>query len=104
MVEFGLNTKGGFTEYSINVENILVRLRFPRYIYTAKMLYGDSAELVVEEILQHGQIEMSRVVKQVTDRLNEALEGVLFIPCIIFFNAYCNHRSLEACRPIWSIY
>ena len=74
LVEFGLN-KGGFVEYSINIEAVLVRLRFSCYIYTAKMLYGDSAELVVEEILQHGQIEMSRVVKQVTERLNEALEG-----------------------------
>ena len=40
-----------------------------------RLLYGDVAELLVEELLQHGQVELSRVVKRVCTRLNEALEG-----------------------------
>lgn len=45
-----------------------------RYIHCAKVLYGDGAELLVEEILHAGQTDMATVVKKVTDRLNDALE------------------------------
>ena len=69
--------KRGFVEYRLNTENVLTRLRFPRYIYSAKMLYGDSAELLVEELLRHGQIEMSRLLDKVTERLDEMAEGLL---------------------------
>ncbi|KAK2173618.1 hypothetical protein NP493_863g01050 [Ridgeia piscesae] len=74
MVDFELH-KRGFVEYRLDIENVLVRLRFPRFIYSAKMLYGDTAELLVEELLHHGQIEMSRLLDKVTERLNESAEG-----------------------------
>lgn len=48
-------------------------MRYPQYIYCAKTLYGDAAELVTEELLQNGQMLMSRVVENVTNKLNEAL-------------------------------
>ncbi|KAI0217131.1 DNA-directed RNA polymerase III subunit RPC3 [Lamellibrachia satsuma] len=73
MVDYELH-KRGFVEYRLNIENVLIRLRFPRYIYSAKMLYGDTAELLVEELLHHGQIEMSRLLDKVTERLNESTE------------------------------
>lgn len=57
----------------IDSEIILRRIRFPNYIYCAKTLYGDAAELVAEEILQNGQMLMTQVVKNVTNKLNEAL-------------------------------
>jgi len=41
-------------EYKCNVGAILKLTIYPRIIYTAKLLYGDAAELIVEEILQHG--------------------------------------------------
>lgn len=62
-------------EYNIDIARILLRTRFPRFIYTAKLLYGDTAELIVEEMLQHGQVTVSSVVQRVTDRLNEASQG-----------------------------
>ncbi|KAK3585328.1 hypothetical protein CHS0354_040277, partial [Potamilus streckersoni] len=65
--------KRGFLEYRMAVEPTLWRCRFPKYIYCAKTLYGDAAELLVEEILHHGQVLMNDVVQRVTDRLNEAL-------------------------------
>lgn len=64
--------KGG-NEYIINSDNILRRVRFPKYIYNAKTLYGDAAELVTEEILQNGKMMMSEVIQNVTSKLNEAL-------------------------------
>lgn len=67
--------KKGHVEYSINMEVILCRVRFPYFIYTAKTLYGDAAELLVEEILQRGQGSMETVVDKVTERLNDALEA-----------------------------
>ena len=78
MVNFELH-KRGFVEYRLDIENVLVRLRFPRFIYSAKMLYGDTAELLVEELLHHGQIEMSRLLDKVTERLNESAEGTIMV-------------------------
>ena len=73
IVQFGVNRRTGL-EYTIDIDSILWRLRFPKYIYCAKTLYGDAAELLVEELLHEGQAVMSKVVQKVTDKLNEALE------------------------------
>ncbi|XP_053405654.1 DNA-directed RNA polymerase III subunit RPC3-like [Mercenaria mercenaria] len=67
-------SKRGFTEYFVDVEHLLWRHRIPRYIHCAKTLYGDAAELVVEDLVHHGQLMMSSVVHTVTNKLNEALE------------------------------
>ena len=44
--------------YKANVENILRLLYYPKIIYTAKVLYGDMAEIIVEEILHHGIVRV----------------------------------------------
>lgn len=69
---FKADQKGG-NEYVINSDNILRLVRCPKYIYCAKTLYGDAAELVTEEILQNGKMTMSDVIQKVTSKLNEAL-------------------------------
>ena len=74
MLTFDYNKKG-FIEYTLDSSFIMYRLRFIRYIYCAKTLYGDAAELLIEELLQRGQMMMSEVVTSVTGRLNEALEA-----------------------------
>ena len=61
--------KKGLTVYNAILSNILLYLRFPRYTYCAKKLFGDAAELILEEILQHGSAQMSKVAKKVTTRL-----------------------------------
>lgn len=68
-------TKKGLTEYSLNSDTLLWRNRFPRYIHCGKSLYGDAAELVIEDVLHHGQVSMTSAVNNVTDKLNEALEN-----------------------------
>lgn len=65
----------GSVEYEARSERILRILRYPRYIYTAKTLYGDPGELLVEELLLHGHLPMSCAVARVTDRLTETMEG-----------------------------
>ena len=73
VVKFERN-KRGFTEYSVDIDSLIWRHRFPRYIHCAKTLYGDAAELVVEDLVHHGQLMMTSVVDTVTNKLNEALE------------------------------
>lgn len=65
----------GSVEYEARSERILRILRYPRYIYTAKTLYGDPGELLVEELLLHGHLPMSCAVARVADRLTETMEG-----------------------------
>lgn len=67
--------KRGCVEYEARCRRVLRVLRYPRYIYTAKTLYGDTGELLVEELLLNGQMTMSAVVRKVADRLTETMEG-----------------------------
>ena len=69
------HNKRGFIEYGISVEAVLWRTRIPQYIYCSKTLYGDAAELVIEDLLHQGQSLMSRLVEAVTNKLNEALDA-----------------------------
>uniref|UniRef100_A0A8C3V0P0 DNA-directed RNA polymerase III subunit RPC3 n=1 Tax=Catharus ustulatus TaxID=91951 RepID=A0A8C3V0P0_CATUS len=64
----------GSVEYEAQSKRILRLLRYPRYIYTAKTLYGDPGELLVEELLLHGHLPMSCAVARVADRLTETME------------------------------
>ncbi|XP_044063227.1 DNA-directed RNA polymerase III subunit RPC3 [Siniperca chuatsi] len=65
---------GSPTEYRTSCNQILRILRYPRYIYTAKTLYGDTGELIIEELLQRGDMTMSSTVKTVADRLTQNME------------------------------
>uniref|UniRef100_A0A6I8Q645 DNA-directed RNA polymerase III subunit RPC3 n=2 Tax=Xenopus tropicalis TaxID=8364 RepID=A0A6I8Q645_XENTR len=73
LVTYQLN-KRGFVEYKAHVDRFLRILRYPRYIYTAKTLYGDTGELIVEELLLNGKMTLSAAVKKVADRLTETME------------------------------
>ncbi|NXH18872.1 RPC3 polymerase, partial [Bucco capensis] len=66
--------KRGFVEYEAQCRRVLHILRYPRYIFTAKSLYGDTGELIVEELLLNGKLTMSLVVRKVADRLTETME------------------------------
>nr|XP_033780964.1 LOW QUALITY PROTEIN: DNA-directed RNA polymerase III subunit RPC3 [Geotrypetes seraphini] len=73
LVSYQLN-KRGFVEYEAHHDRVLRILRYPRYIYNAKTLYGDTGELIVEELLLNGKMSMSTAVKKVADRLTETME------------------------------
>ncbi|NXW25078.1 RPC3 polymerase, partial [Circaetus pectoralis] len=66
--------KRGFVEYEAQCKRVLRILRYPRYIYSAKTLYNDTGELIVEELLLNGKMTMSAVVRKVADRLTETME------------------------------
>lgn len=71
----GRRGPGSPTEYRTSCDRILRIMRYPRYIYTAKTLYGDTGELIIEELLQRGEMTMSSTVKTVADRLTQNMEG-----------------------------
>lgn len=71
----GRKGPGSPTEYHASCDRILRILRYPRYIYTAKTLYGDTGELIIEELLQRGHTTMSSTVKTVADRLTQNMAG-----------------------------
>ncbi|CAK8689986.1 unnamed protein product [Clavelina lepadiformis] len=55
-------------EYKADIKSIVNLIFYPRMIYTAKLLYGDIAELIVEETLFLGIGLMSEILKRVLDR------------------------------------
>lgn len=73
LATFQLPKRGG-VEYEARGERVLRILRYPRYIYAAKTLYGDTGELLVEELLLNGKMTMSAAVRKVADRLTETME------------------------------
>ncbi len=56
--------------YRAAIDNILLRARYPKFVYNAKLLFGDIAELIVENILMNGADIISRIVVNVAGRLN----------------------------------
>lgn len=75
LVQFELQQPRGWVQYEARRQRVLRLLRYPRYIYTAKALYGDAGELLVEELLLHGRLPMSAAVARVAERLTETMEG-----------------------------
>ncbi|XP_059179369.1 DNA-directed RNA polymerase III subunit RPC3-like isoform X2 [Physella acuta] len=69
-------SKSGSIEYMASANAILWRLRYPRYIHCAKMLFGDAAELLVEEILLQGQSRLGSAVSKTTSKLNDSLVSI----------------------------
>ncbi|XP_059423533.1 DNA-directed RNA polymerase III subunit RPC3 [Carassius carassius] len=107
MCAFGAGRRGpaGPVEYHIICERILHMLRYPRYIYTAKSLYGDTGELIVEEILQRGQMTMSSTVKTVADRLTHNMpegQSMDYSEVVSAFSRLVETHFLQRCPPLAS--
>ncbi|XP_018593411.1 DNA-directed RNA polymerase III subunit RPC3 [Scleropages formosus] len=90
-------------EYHLNGERILRVLRYPRYIYTAKTLYGDAGELIVEEVLQRGHMTMSHAVRTVADRLTHNMEegcSMDYSEVVSAFSRLVETHFLQRCPSI----
>ncbi|KAM3613939.1 uncharacterized protein V6R79_007376 [Siganus canaliculatus] len=99
----GRRGPGSPTEYRTNSDRILRILRYPRYIYTAKTLYGDTGELIIEELLQRGEMTMSSTVKTVADRLTQNMEEGRSMDYSEVTNAFSNlveTHFLQRCPPV----
>ncbi|XP_041843125.1 DNA-directed RNA polymerase III subunit RPC3 isoform X2 [Melanotaenia boesemani] len=94
---------GSPTEYQAYCHRILRILRYPRYIYTAKTLYGDTGELIIEELLQRGYMTMSSTVKIVADRLTQNMEeghSVDYSEVSSSFSKLVETHFLQRCPPL----
>jgi len=71
MANFRINEKaGGITEYSCIIDNIISRIRFEKYILCVKKRHGDIAELIMNELLLHGQTTVNQVVDSVIEKID----------------------------------
>ncbi|XP_063341226.1 DNA-directed RNA polymerase III subunit RPC3 [Pelmatolapia mariae] len=99
----GRKGPGSPTEYHASCDRILRILRYPRYIYTAKTLYGDTGELIIEELLQRGHTMMSSTVKTVADRLTQNMaEGrtMDYSEVSSTFSKLVETHFLQRCPPL----
>ncbi|XP_071401377.1 DNA-directed RNA polymerase III subunit RPC3 [Centroberyx affinis] len=99
----GRKGPGSLVEYRASCERILRILRYPRYIYTAKTLYGDTGELIIEELLQRGHMTMSSTVKTVADRLTHSMEEGRSMEYSEVSSAFSNlveTHFLQRCPPV----
>ena len=55
--------------YTLNVDQVLNCVRYPRFIYLAKTLFGDEGELITEELLSRGQDIASKLIFRSANRL-----------------------------------
>lgn len=99
----GRKGAGSPTEYRTSCDRILRILRYPRYIYTAKTLYGDTGELIIEEFLQRGHMTMSSTVKTVADRLTQNMEegrSMDYSEVSSAFSKLVETHFLQRCPPL----
>ncbi|XP_053182689.1 DNA-directed RNA polymerase III subunit RPC3 [Scomber japonicus] len=99
----GRKGPGSPTEYRTRPDLILQILRYPRYIYTAKTLYGDTGELIIEELLQRGHMTMSGTVKTVADRLTQNMEegrSMDYNEVTSAFSKLVETHFLQRCPPM----
>ncbi|CAN9513621.1 unnamed protein product [Ophioblennius macclurei] len=99
----GRKGPGSPTEYRTGSDLILRILRYPRYIYTAKTLYGDTGELIVEELLQRGHMTLSSTVKSVADRLTQNMEegrSMDYSEVSSAFSKLVETHFLQRCPPV----
>ncbi|XP_034466610.1 DNA-directed RNA polymerase III subunit RPC3 [Hippoglossus hippoglossus] len=99
----GRKGPGSPTEYLTSCNRILRILRYPRFIYTAKTLYGDTGELIIEELLQRGHMTMSSTVKTVADRLTQNMEEGRSMDYSEVSSAFSNlveTHFLQRCPPL----
>ncbi|KAF7227182.1 DNA-directed RNA polymerase III subunit RPC3 isoform X1 [Nothobranchius furzeri] len=99
----GRKGPGSPPEYQASCDCILRILRYPRYIYTSKTLYGDTGELIVEELLQRGHMTMSGTVKTVADRLSQNMEdgqSVDYSEVSSVFSKLVETHFLQRCPPL----
>jgi len=62
-------------EYRVTVDQILKRSRYEKFVYCTKKLHGDVAEIIIEELLLHGQTTQNQLVELTLDKLTQNLTG-----------------------------
>lgn len=74
-MSFSPNKNENIANYTLNAENVLLMLRYPKYINLIKKKFGDESEMIIEEILQRGYWTASEIVLKVYQRLSKNAEN-----------------------------
>ena len=69
LVTFSRSSDDRLVRYTFHAEQALNLIRYPRFIILAKTLFGDEGEVLVEELLFHGQERASNVIYRAGKRL-----------------------------------
>ncbi|XP_043508508.1 DNA-directed RNA polymerase III subunit RPC3 isoform X1 [Frieseomelitta varia] len=63
-------------EYSLIYENILLILRYPKYMFFVKTMCGDESEMILEEVLMNGYITASEVITKTYKKIEQSPSGL----------------------------
>lgn len=77
LVSFSPNKNENIANYTLNAENVLLMLRYPKYINLIKKKFDDESEMIVEEILQRGYWTASEIILKVHQRLSKSTENAV---------------------------
>ncbi|XP_018579458.1 DNA-directed RNA polymerase III subunit RPC3 [Anoplophora glabripennis] len=77
LVTFSPNRNENIANYTINAENVLLMLRYPKYINLIKKKFGDESEMIIEEILQRSYWTASEIILKVDQRLSKSVENTV---------------------------
>lgn len=97
LVKYSKQEDRPVVEYEADKKRILAILQYPLMILSAKEMFGDDAEVIVEEMLRKGCLTMVQVVANVTDRLNVAMEAEGEAP-IPYAQVQETFKNLVKCR------
>ncbi len=64
--------------YHMTIASVLLMVRYPRCIHTGKLLFGDSGELIIEDLLQQGQSLMSQVSPHIHNIVAPIIKCLLY--------------------------
>lgn len=71
LVSFKPNRNEHLANYKLNCENVLLMLRYPKYINQIKKKFGDNAEILMEELLLCGYGSASDLIVRTSTRLTK---------------------------------
>ena len=72
IVKFQECPRTGKVIYYLKEDRVIALIKFPRYLILTKTLFGDEAELLVEEMFKLGQCSMTSVIFKAAKRLKMA--------------------------------
>ncbi|KAK9294358.1 hypothetical protein QLX08_011001 [Tetragonisca angustula] len=73
-VVYGQTERG--LEYSLIHQNILLILRYPKYMFFVKTMCGDESEMILEEVLMSGYITASEVITKTYKKIEQSPSGL----------------------------
>nr|CAH0102623.1 unnamed protein product [Daphnia galeata] len=80
LVEFQANEQNpNIVDYSIIYHNAYCLLRYAKYLYTIKRIFGSSEEVLIEILLNIGQASASNVIFHSANKLNKAIDDIKVI-------------------------